>query len=71
MKEMERLHFRFKSGHAMQVSKVIKEDWPIVVTYNRNILLLKCYIIKVLEYKGDLNRRITYVLLCVCESLLM
>ena len=26
-KKMER--FNFKSGHAMQVAKLIKEDWPI------------------------------------------
>ena len=24
--------FSFKSGRAMQVAKLIKEDWPIVVT---------------------------------------
>ena len=23
-------HFSFKSGHDMQVSKLIKEDWPIL-----------------------------------------
>ena len=24
-------HFSFKSGHAMQVAKLIKEDWVIVL----------------------------------------
>ena len=24
-------HFSFKSGHAMEVAKLIKEDWPVVL----------------------------------------
>ena len=50
----------------MQVAKLIKQDWPIVVYYNKNFgskLLLKHFITKVLEYEAEgLN---LYVLLCV------
>ena len=43
-------HFSFKCGHDVQVSKLIKEDWPIVLCRNYYVLVNT----KVLEYKGDL-----------------
>ena len=60
-------HFSFKSGRALQVAKLIKEDWPIVLQYEFRQLyaqyLLKHFITKVLEYKAEeLN---LYALLCV------
>ena len=72
--------FSFKRGRDVRVSKLIKEDWPIVLPrvlslyimyswcYGRNFglkPLLKSYITKVLVYKGYLNKTIVYALLCV------
>ena len=31
-------HFSFKSGRAMQVAKLIKEDWPIVISAQNNFI---------------------------------
>ena len=49
-------HFSNKTGHAMWVVKLIKEDWPIV-----RISTLKMLITKVLEFKAFY----TEALLCV------
>ena len=50
--------FSFKSGHAMWVVKLIKEE-----CYSKNFGLKQLYKVKVLEYKTEeLN---LYVLLCV------
>ena len=37
------LQFFFRSGHAMQVVKLMKEDWPILIQY---VLSLKYWSIK-------------------------
>ena len=34
--------FGFKSGRAVQVVKLIKEDWPIVVNYHVIVLRYYC-----------------------------
>ena len=57
-------HFSFKNGRAMQVAKLIKEDWPSVTVRisAQNNFIYYCKA-KVLEYKvEELN---LYALLCV------
>ena len=51
-------HFSVKSGHAMRVGKLIKEDWPIYSgNYSKNFGIkqfyttFKSFVTKVLEYK--------------------
>ena len=45
--------FSFKSGHAMRVVKLIKEDWPIVNFGLKQ--LYTSFITKVLEYNAGLK----------------
>ena len=57
--------FSFKSGHALQVAKLIKEDWPMVLRTVRTLCyFLKHLITKVPEYKAEeLNFYALYVFL--------
>ena len=58
-------HFSFKSGHAVQFAKLIKED-----CYSKNFSikqLHKSIITKILEYKACLNRRIKFVCIAMCS----
>ena len=59
---MER--FSFKSGRAMQVAKLIKEDWPIVLQLEFQLYTtFKSFITKVLK----VNRRIKFVCIAMCS----
>ena len=50
---MER--FNFKSGHAVWVVKLIKENWPILV---------KSFISTVQEYKAGVNKKLHFCMRC-------
>ena len=64
--------FSFKSGRAVRVAKLTKQDWPIVLhirisAHNNFMLLLKHFITKILEYKAGLKGRIKFVCVAMCS----
>ena len=51
----------------MRVSKLIKEDWPMVLPVTVGILALTTFLNKsTIEYKGYLNKRIKFVCVAMC-----